>query len=277
MKVPEEREKLEAREMTVPDYAGLRIETVPEFTPHPPEGYSRLSEAYARNYAGVWGGLKSSPLAQTLRKTHGLSVECGMRRTYAAQPLTAAAQHGNLKVYVVADPNLGPSVDRPGWPIASTKEPVIVPPRVLKRLIAPRDMLPDHAIHPTLKAAARDQNLHVLLMVGVLVVKEREFKDWYRSQRSRGKWLSQQSKSKKTSGRPTKQTEALKSAVLPLARDKAWRANDGIAKLRRLLVERGEPKNVPSVDTLERLVSRLYLETGDPAFRRVPRVQRKFS
>jgi hypothetical protein len=80
----------------------------------------------------------------------------------------------------------------------------------------------------------------------------------------------------KTPGRPTKQTESLKSAVLTLVCDGAWSAKDGIVKLRRLLVERGEPKNVPSIDTLERLVYRLYLETGDLAFRREPRVGKKF-
>jgi hypothetical protein len=263
--------------MSVPDYAGIPIE-IPEGgmeKQHPPQGYLLLSEAYTRHHAGVWGGFQSFPPAQALRRKHKSSVGSGARRTYAAQPVTAAVRHGNLRVYVVADPNLGPNIDRPKWPVASTKEPVVMPTDVLKRLIAPRDMLPDHAVCPTLKTAGGDSNLYVLLRVGALVVQEREFEDWYRSQRSKGKWPSQRSRSKRTHGRPTKQTESLKNAVLTLVRGQAWRVKDGIAMLRRLVVERGEPKDVPSADTLERLVSRLHLETADPAFHRVPRVRKK--
>jgi hypothetical protein len=266
--------------MSVPEYAGIPIDTNPipdggTEKQYPPQGYLLLSETYARHHAGVWGGLKSFPPAQALRRKYKASVGSGARRTYAAQPVTAAVRHGNLRVYVVADPNLAPNFDRYKWPVASTKEPVIVPTDVLRRMIAPRDMLPDYAVCPTLKTAGGDSNLYVLLRVGALVVQEREFEDWYRSQRSKKKWPSQQSKSKKPPGRQTKQTESLRNAVLTLVHDQAWRGKDGIAKLRSLVVERGEPKDVPSADTFERLVSRLYLETGNPAFRRVPRVRKK--
>jgi hypothetical protein len=266
--------------MSVPEYAGIPIDTKPipdggTDKQHPPQGYLLLSEVYARHHAGAWAGFQSFPPAQALRRKYKASVGSGARRTYAAQPVTAAVRHGNLRVYVVADPNLGPNIDRYKWPVASTKEPVMVPTNVLSRLIAPRDMLPDHAVCPTLKTAGRDSNLYVLLRVGTLVVQECEFEDWYRSQRSKKKWPSQRSKSKKIPGRPTKQTESLRNAVLTLVHDQAWKGKDGIAKLRRLIVERGEPKDVPSADTLERLVSRLYLETGDPAFRRVPRARKK--
>lgn len=266
--------------MSVPEHAGIpidisRIQEGETEKQHPPQGYLLLSEAYARHHAGVWGGFKSFPPAQDSRRKHKTSVGFGARRTYAAQPVTAAVRHGNLRVYLVADPNLGPNIDRPKWPVASTQEPVSVPTDVLRRLIAPRDMLPDHALCPTLKAAGGDSNIYVLLRVGALVVQERELEDWYRSQRSRGRWPSQQSRSKRIPGRPTKQTESLKNAVLTLVRDQAWRARDGIAKLRSLILERGEAKDVPSADTLERLVSRLYLETGDPVFHRVPRVRKK--
>jgi hypothetical protein len=266
--------------MSIPEYAGIPIDNNPTQEgetekQHPPQGYLLLSEAYARHHAGAWGGFQSFPPAEALRKKHIPSVGFGARRTYAAQPVTAAVRHRNLRVYVVADPNLGPNIDRPRWPVASTKEPVIMPADVLRRLITPRDMVPDHAICPTLKIAGGDSNLYVLLRVGTLVVQEVEFEDWYRSQRSKGRWPSQQSRSKRTPGRPTKQTESLKNAVLMLVRDQAWKIKDGIAKLRSLILERGEPKDVPSADTLERFVSRLYLETGDPAFRRVSRVRKK--
>jgi hypothetical protein len=266
--------------MNVPEYAGIpiddRVQEGETGNLYRPCGYLLLSEAYARHHAGVWGGFQSFPPAQAIRKNLKTSVGFGARRTYAAQPVTAAVRHGNLRVYLVADPNLGPNIDRPNWPVAPTKEPVIVPKDVLRRLIAPRDVLPDHALCPTfLKTAGGDPNLYVLLRVGAFVVQQREFEDWYRSQRSKGKWPSQQSRSKRAPGRPTKQIESLKNAVLTLVRDQVWSIKDGIAMLRSLILKRGEPKDVPSPDTLERLVSRLYLETGNPAFHRVPRVRNK--
>jgi len=266
--------------MNVPEYAGIpidnnRVQEGEAEKQYPPQGYLLLSEAYARHHAGVWGGFQSFPPAQAMRRKRKTSIGFGARRTYAAQPVTAVVRHGNLKVYLVADPNLGPNIDRPKWPVASTKEPVMVPTDVLKRLIAPRDMLPDHTVCPTLKTAGGDSDIYVLLRVGAFVVQERELEEWYRSQRSKGKWPSQQSRSKRTPGRPTKQTESLKNAVLTLVRDQAWRGKDGIATLRSLMLQRGEPKDVPSADTMERLVTRLYLETGDPAFHRVPRVRNK--
>jgi hypothetical protein len=266
--------------MSVPEYAGIaidinRVQEGETEKQYPPQGNLLLSEAYARHHAGVWGGFQSFPPAQTMRRKHKTSIGFGARRTYAAQPVTAAVRHGNLKVYLVADPNLGPNIDRPNWPVAPTKEPVNVPKDVLRRLIAPRDMLPDHALCPTFKTAGGDSHLYVLLRVGALVVQEREFEDWYRSQRSKGKWPSQQSRSKKNPGRPTKQTESLRNVVLTLVGDQAWIGKDGIAKLRSLVVERGELKDVPSPDTLGRLVSRIYLETGDPAFHRASRVRKK--
>jgi hypothetical protein len=265
--------------MNVPEYAGIpinidRVQEGEMEKQYPPQGYLLLSEAYARHHAGVWGGFQSFPPAQSIRKTHKTSVGFGARRTYAAQPVTAAVRHGNLRVYLVADPYLGPNIDRTNWPVAPTKEPVNVPKDVLRRLIAPRDVLPDHALCPTLKTAGGDSNIYVLLRVGAFVVQEGELEEWYRSQRSKGKWPSQQSRAKRTPGRPTKQTKSLKNAVLTLVHDQTWSIKDGIVTLRSLILKRGEPKDVPSADTLERLVSRLYLETGDLAFRRVSRVRK---
>jgi hypothetical protein len=103
-----------------------------------------------------------------------------------------------------------------------------------------------------------------MLGIGVLVVEEREFKRWYRLERSKGKWPSQRSKLKRGRGRPTKQTAPLKKSVLALVRDHAWNARDGIGRLRRLLIAHGHLESVPSPDTLVRFVDELHLETGDP-------------
>src|SRR5579864_9077115 len=103
--------------MSVPEYAGIPIDTHPipdggTEKQYPPQGYLLLSEAYARHHAGVWGGFKSFPPAQALRRKYRASLGSGARRAYAAQPVTAAVRHGNLRVYVVADPNLEPNIDR---------------------------------------------------------------------------------------------------------------------------------------------------------------------
>ena len=123
-------------------------------------------------------------------------------------------------------------------------------------------------------AARGDHKLFVLLTGGVLVVREGEFDDWYRRERRKGKWPSQKSRKKTAVGRPTKQSDALKNAVMVLVTDRAWHATDGIAKLYRLLVERAGLETLPSHDTLRRCVIQLHIETGHAALRRAVRVPR---
>jgi hypothetical protein len=55
--------------------------------------------------------------------------------------------------------------------------------------------------------------------------------------------------------------------------DGSWSGNQGIPRLRELLLA-GPVQQVPSCDSLARLVEELYLETGEQAFlikRRRPR------
>jgi hypothetical protein len=257
----------------VPIYAGVPI--TKESWQCPPEGYMLMSEAYDRHYRGVWSGFKSFAFALALRRKYKWSVGFGARQVYSAERLTGAACDGGLKVYVVADPSLQPNLDRSKWPAAPTREPVIVPYEVVNRLIKSRGILPDHAICPTLKTAGHDSTLYVLLKVGVLIVRECEFERWYRSERLKGKWPSQQFRVRKGIGRPTLQSESLKNEVLSLVRRQMWRASDGIATLHRILSERAQLDDMPSVDTLGRLITRLYLETADFAFRRVLRIPKK--
>jgi hypothetical protein len=113
-----------------------------------------------------------------------------------------------------------------------------------------------------------------LLAVGSLIVRASDFDIWYRAERAKGKWSSQRAKSNVGGGRPTLQTEALSSAVLALVNDLKWSGKDGIATLHRLLVATGR-SDVPSQDTLARLVDHLYRETGEAALLRIPRARRK--
>jgi hypothetical protein len=116
--------------------------------------------------------------------------------------------------------------------------------------------------------AGGDEALYWLLKAGVLVVEVAEFHAWYHSERERGKWPSQRSRAKPRQGRATKQTDALRNSVLAMVHDGKWNAEtDTIAELGKLL---GGPRkiDVPSVDTLARLVDNLFKETGEPGLHR---------
>ena len=66
----------------------------------------------------------------------------------------------------------------------------------------------------------------------------------------------------------------MRNAIIALARDGKWRAEDGIAKLHRLLCVSGR-YDVPSPDTLARVVDELHQETGEPEYFRPKRSRRK--
>jgi len=238
---------------------------------HAPNGYLRLSDAVDRLAAGMRGGLRRPVLLQTVKQTaKRASIGFGPWREHAARCFRAAALNGEPAIYVVAGSKHRDLRRR----ARATIEAMVVPTSVLKRLITSREGLPDHAIRPTIKSAEEDEKLCALLVRGLLVVRESDFDGWYRSQRRKGKWASQRSKSKIGDGRPTKRTEALRNAILALVHDGAWSGKTSFTKLRRVLVTSGH-SDVPSVDTLERVVRDLHRETGEPELLRIPRVRRK--
>ena len=165
-----------------------------------------------------------------------------------------------LAIYVLARPEVRSEDERLAECSWEKIEPVAVPVPVVKRLIASRGSLPDHPIRPSMQTAKGNEKLYALLVVGSLVVRASDFDVWYQSERAKGRWPSQRSKEKKN-GRPTRQTEALGNAVLALVNDLKWNGKDGITTLHRLLVASGR-SDVPSQDTLARLVDHLYRETG---------------
>jgi hypothetical protein len=63
---------------------------------------------------------------------------------------------------------------------------------------------------------------------------------------------------------------------LTLVQSGQWSSKDGIAKLHRLLISSGQP-NIPSHDTLSRLVDQMHSETGKTAFFRTKRKPRASS
>jgi hypothetical protein len=66
----------------------------------------------------------------------------------------------------------------------------------------------------------------------------------------------------------------MRSTILWLIHDKRWTAKDGSTKLQRLLLGLGHT-DVPSRDTLGRLISDMHAETGEPELLLKRRVRRK--
>ena len=149
-----------------------------------------------------------------------------------------------------------------------THAPVPVPPSVLKRMITSRGGLPDHPARTPVQMTNGDMRLLRVLTNGLLVVRKTDFDTWYRSERTKGKWPSQSSRLKPSSGRPRKRSPEIKNAVGRLVRNQAWSAKDGIPALRRILVQSGR-MGVPNVYTLGLTVLELFVETGDLAFHRL--------
>jgi hypothetical protein len=184
-------------------------------------------------------------------------VGFGAWREYAQQRVRAAAVFGKLPVYVqrCSDPG-----------------PLLVPPDVIARLMVIRGGLPDHPISPTLKIAGGNERLLHVLETGILLVRENDFAPWYKAERRGSRWPSQySSKKRRSAGRPTKMTANLRSAAADELRE---HGQVSIAQLRRILIASGH-RDVPSVDTLARLLDQLHRETGNPHFFHAKRRRRK--
>jgi len=239
-----------------------------------PADFLPLSRAIDRLANGIWGGLqRPEPVASIKQEQKKLSLGFGPWREKAGRRLRAAAEKGKLVIYVLAIRPVR-SEDHSLTACSPEKiEPVAVPVNVVKRLIASRGSLPDHPIRPSIETADGNQKLFALLTVGLLVVRTSDFDVWYQSERAKGRWPSQRSKLK-INGRPTKQTDRLRNAVLALVHDHKWSGKDPISALDRMLVASGYSE-APSQDTLARLVDHLHRETGEVGLLRITRARRK--
>jgi hypothetical protein len=229
-----------------------------------PDGFLRLSDAVNRLAQGIWGGMPRPAPLRAIKPEHkrGGSLGFGPWKEEAGKLLRTAATEGKLPVYIsgVSQPTIN----------NSDPQPVVLPTAVLSRMIPTRGGLSDHPIRISLKIAGGDQKIMKLLQVGLLLVRAEEFNKWYRLERAKGKWPSQRSRLKRREGRPSKLTDALKKAIFAAMREQKI----SIAELRRRLVASGRT-DVPSLDTLERMVDQLYRETGEPVLRRTRRFRRK--
>src|SRR6516162_780232 len=240
-----------------------------------PDGFLRFSDAINRLDEGMWGGLRGpAPVRAIKRIEKRASIGFGPWREQAGQRLTAEVKKGRLAVYVFAEPQALFKKSHSGRTLAAgTGARDRAGDRSCPAYNHAREP-PDHPIRPSIKTAEGDEKLLGLLTVGVLVIRASDFEVWYRSERAKGKWPSQRSRLKISGGRPTKQTEPVRNAVIGLVRDGKWSGKISIAKLHRLLIASSDDK-VPSPDTLARLVDQLHAETGEAEFFRVKRAQRK--
>jgi hypothetical protein len=239
-----------------------------------PADFLPLSRAVNRLADGMWGGLlRPEPVVAIKRVHKKLSLGYGPWREKAGRRLRAAAMRGKLVIYVLAKPQVRSATDDPADSAPEQIEPFAVPVTVVKRLIASRGSLPDHPIRPSIKTAEGNEKLLALLTVGILAARASDFDLWYRSERAKGRWASQRSKLK-INGRPTKQTDALRNAVLALVHDHKWNGKEPISALHRILVASGRTE-APSHDTLARLVDQLHRETGEAGLLRITRARHK--
>jgi hypothetical protein len=219
-----------------------------------PDGFLRLSDAVDRLAQGIWGGLRRpAPVRAAKREDKRARIGFGPWKQEAGKRLRRAAIDGKLAIYAFAKPLTAAN--------NQSQMPVAVSPTVLRRLIASRETLPDHPFRPTLKTTAGDQKTLELLQNGILLAAEQEFNHWYHSERAKRRWASQQSTLKRKEGRPSKQTQALKNAVI----NAMHKQKTSIVELHRRLLASGRT-DVPSPDTLGRLVHQLFRETGDQQF-----------
>lgn len=234
-----------------------------------PDGFLRFSDAVTQLAEGMWGGLRQAEPVQTIKKiAKNASIGFGPWQEQAGKRLTAAVRKGEVAAYLAADGQR--SFEHLVSPQDVMGQREVLPIGVLKGLMTSRGTLPDHPIRPSIKTAEGNHKLFGLLTVGILLIRADDFADWYRSERAKGKWPSQRSRSKNGNGRPTKQTEAIRNAVMALVRDQKWTGQVGITELHRILVDSGRI-DVPSPDTLTRLVDQLHRETGEPGlFRKKP-------
>ena len=220
----------------------------------------------------MWGGIRrAEPVAKLKREEPRLSVGWGPWRDHAGAALRSAILEGKLSVYVRPTAN-AEAGGQSGGQISDLT--TTVPTSVFKRLVAPRGIPTDHAYRPTLTSVGNDPILLARLNSGILVLQKTAFDNWYRRELAKGRWPSQATRQKTFIGRPSKQTDTITASILGLVNDKEWDASLAVAVLRQCLMDRGR-NDVPSPDTLVRIVDRLYRETGNPLLHRSRRRGRR--
>jgi hypothetical protein len=217
-----------------------------------PDGFLRMRDVVAELIKGMYATFRQPKPIHKIKRVHQkASVVFGPWKQHAAERIRTAACNGDLPLYVAL------SADQP---------PTKLHPDVVGRLITVRGGLPEHPIRPSLKTVHGDTRLLKLLSSGLLLLRRHNFEAWYKAERRKGRWPSQRLKKGLVEGRPSRMTSSLRTAVAGALRER----KRSVAELRRDLIASGR-NDVPSVDTLERLVDLLHRETGNPEFYRMKR------
>jgi hypothetical protein len=240
-----------------------------------PDGYLSLREIENSLDRRMWARIGRAALVEQVRRdakqTNKRRIGFGARRDRVAASLQAAFFAGKLTLYVAADESRFRERFKqvPSW----AKEPMPVPKELLGHVFVKGRLSGTLAIRPSRKLIRNDQ-LFALLNCGHLVVRESDYKRWGRSEHRKRRWPSQNTSHVRPVGRPKKLNIRLRNAILEFTREQVWNGKQhSIAKLHRLLQEKGS--DVPSDDTLVRVVDELFAETGEPGLRRRHRVRRK--
>jgi hypothetical protein len=228
-------------------------------------GFLLISEVVARLEAGMFGGniRRPEPVEGIKKLDPRISVGFALQRQKAASIIYKAIMAGRLGVHVFASPGAD-----------GVCRVLQVPVNVLARLFKSRGGLPDHPIRlpfNLLRDNVVAPELFAALSSSAMFLQGTEFKGWYQRQKRQRRWPSQRESVKPRAGRPSKQTEKLLTSIRARAAENSWSASEGIAPLVKLLVAHGQPTR----NTVRRAVDRLYEETGDPAYRIVPRKRAK--
>jgi hypothetical protein len=147
-----------------------------------------ISEAAALLQKGMFAQKNLPNTVVEARKKLGHPARVGSWRKKAAKRARTAALLGKLKVYVTYDPE------------CQTFE--IVSPDILSLIIPARSALPDH---PTQIKRPRDRSIDpesLRLQRGTLLILKSEFESWYRAEKAKRKWPSQENSLRRSPGRP---------------------------------------------------------------------------
>jgi hypothetical protein len=223
-----------------------------------------ISKAVARLEAGMFGGpiTRPEPVKKLKKKQPRLSVGVEDRRKKAAKAILTVVLKGGLSVFVF---------DRS---IADGARPIVVPIDVLRLMPKIRDGLPDRPVRPPfnlMRDRMVEPDLFAALSTSSFHSSRLEFDVWYKREKRKGRWLSQRESGQPRLGRPSKITSELLESITARRAENSWCASYGIAALVRLLVSKGAPNR----NLLRRAVQQLFEETGDPAYRVVPRKRAK--
>jgi hypothetical protein len=234
-----------------------------------------ISKAVARLEAGMFGGglkrpepveaakrpepVKAAKKPYRKKSYRRASIGWSLQRQRAAALVDAAIMSGDLSVQVDLAED-------------GAHRMLQVPLQTLGRLVRTRGGLPDHAIRP-MAILPRDNlvtpELLAALSKSAMYLRGSEFDAWYNRLKSRGRWASQRPSKAPRIGRPSKQTAELRTSIIARVEEGSWSGAEPVARLVRLLALRGAPLR----NTVKRAVDQLYIETGDPRYRIIPRTR----